>query len=136
MQKARPIWLQDRAASREIMASMGSEMPRQHVGGWDRPVFSLVALDRMHGPLSGVVHLPLSVYSSGGGPEETFDFGDEVARREAYAIVLTHADAEEAAALLDAMELLRLWPLLWLPAHVRRVWEPWLAEQRKIRSAT
>jgi hypothetical protein len=100
------------------------------INGWHRPVLSVVALARMHGPLSGVVHLPLSVYSSGGGPAEPFDFADEDSRRGAYEIVLTNADAEEAAALLDADELLRLWPSLWLPAHVRRVWEPWLVEQR------
>lgn len=58
---------------------MSSEMPRQRVGGWDRPVFSLVSLDRMHGPLSGIVHLPLSVYDSGTGPDEAFDFSDEAA---------------------------------------------------------
>jgi len=95
-------------------------MPQQRVGGWDRPIFSLVSLDRMHGPLSGIVHLPLSIYNSGCGPDEVFDFGDEAARREAYAIILTHADADEAAKLLDADELLRLWPRLWLPTHVRR----------------
>lgn len=60
-----------------------------------------------------------------------FDFDDEAARREAYAIILTHAAAEQAATLLDANELLRLW----LPAHVRRAWEPWLAKHSKTRAA-
>ncbi len=96
-------------------------------GGWSRPVFSIVDLEQMHGPLSGLVHLPLAVYSSGAGPAEQFDFADPDDRRAAYQIVLTSGDADDAARLLDAGELLRLWPSMWLPAHVRRAWEPHLA---------
>ncbi len=99
----------------------------RRVGGWDRPVFSVVALEMMRGPLVGVIHLPLSVHSSGAGPAEEFDFADAADRRAAYQIVLTSGDASEAARLLNADELLRLWPTLWLPDHVRRAWEPYLA---------
>lgn len=96
------------------------------VGGWDRPVFSVVALETMRGPLAGVVRLPLSMHSSGAGPAEEFDFADPADRRAAYQIVLTNGDSADAARLLDADELLRLWPTLWLPNHVRRAWERYL----------
>jgi len=99
------------------------------VGGWDRPVFSVVALEMMRGPLVGVLHLPLSMHSSGAGPAEEFDFADLGDRRAAYQIVLTTGDASEATQLLNADELLRLWPTLWLPDHVRGAWEPYLADR-------
>lgn len=103
---------------------------RRRLGGWARPVLSLVPLARMHGPVSGRVRLPASVYSSGLGPGEEFDLDDESSRREVYEIVLAGADAEQAAELLDAGELLRLWPSLWLPTHVRRAWDTWLTTQQ------
>ncbi len=90
-------------------------------------MFSIVDLEQMHGPLSGLVHLPLTVHSSGVGPAEQFDFADPNDRRAAYQIVPTSGDADDAARLLDARELLRLWPSMWLPAHVRQAWEPHLA---------
>ncbi len=105
------------------------------VAGWSRPVFSVVALEQMRGPLSGLVSLPLSVHSSGAGPGEEFDFADPASRRAAYQIILTSGDANDAAHLLNADELLRLWPSLWLPAHVRRAWESHLSPRLPVVAA-
>jgi hypothetical protein len=101
----------------------------RRVGGWDRPVFSLVPLEKMRGPLSGFVRLPLTVHSSGAGPAEEFDFADPRSRLVAYQIVMTDGDADDAARLINADELLRLWPKLWLPMHVRRAWEPLISQR-------
>jgi hypothetical protein len=43
---------------------------------------------------------------------------------ELYEIVLTEGTAEDVCRYVNRDELLRLWPRLWLPPHVRQVWEP------------
>lgn len=84
-------------------------------------------LDDLRGPITGVVHLPLNVYSSGAGPEHGFDLDDEAQRRVFYQIVLTDGRAADVCRYLDLAELHRLWPTMFLPPHVRRPWEPRLA---------
>jgi len=68
------------------------------------------------------------VYSSGRGPARGFDLADEAQRIELYEIVLTCGTAADQAGYLDAGELARLWPRLWLPAALRDRWEPLLAQ--------
>ena len=81
-------------------------------------------LAELRGPLTGVVQLPLRVYASGQGPARSFDLSNEAERIELYEIVLTDGTAEDVCHYVNREELLRLWPRLWLPAHVRQVWEP------------
>lgn len=99
--------------------------PRRH--GWHRPVAVPDRMQELRGPLTGSVHLPLTVYSSGLGPGREFDLSEESARIELYQIVLTEGRVEDVCALVDAVELRRLWSRLWLPDHVRSAWEPMLA---------
>jgi hypothetical protein len=96
--------------------------PRQ--GGWRRPVSLPADLAELCGPLTGMVRLPLSIYASGQGPARSFDLSNEAERTELYEIVLTDATAEDVCRNVDREELPRLWPRLWLPPHVRQVWEP------------
>lgn len=98
--------------------------PRE--GGWRRPVAVPDDLVALRGPLTGKVRLPLRVYSSGAGPGRAFDLADEAERVEVYQIVLAEGGLADVCRYLDGAELLRLWPRLWLPPHVRRAWEPLL----------
>ncbi|MGH8894427.1 MAG: hypothetical protein ACRDWY_14155 [Actinomycetes bacterium] len=81
-------------------------------------------LGRLRGPLTGLVRLPLALYSAGRGPDRGFDLGDEAERIEVYEIVLTEGSEGDVCSYLDLAELVRLWPRLWLPEHVRRAWAP------------
>ena len=93
-------------------------------GGWRRPVALPADLRELRGPLTGVVRLPLRVYASGLGPARRFDMTDEAERIELYEIVLTEGTAEDVCRYVNREELLRVWPRLWLPPHVRQVWGP------------
>ena len=93
-------------------------------GGWRRPVSLPADLAELRGPLTGIVQLPLCVYASGQGPARRFDMTNDAERIELYEIVLTDGTAEDVCRYVNREELLRLWPRLWLPPHVRRVWEP------------
>src|SRR5215207_171508 len=104
-------------------------------GGWRRPV-SLPADAELRGRLTGMVRLPLGVYASGQGPARRFDMTNEAERIEMYEIVLADGTAEDVCRYVNREELLRLWPRLWLPPHVRQVWEPRLGPPcREPRSA-
>jgi hypothetical protein len=91
-----------------------------------RPVAVSLDLAELRGSLTGMVRLPLQVYSSGAGPRRVFDLADEAERIELYQIVLTDGRTEDVCAYLNEHELRRLWPRLWLPPHVRRAWHPHL----------
>ena len=93
-------------------------------GGWRRPVALPADLAELRGTLTGMVRLPLSIYASGQGPARSFDLSNEAERIELYEIVLTDGTAEDVCRYVNREELLRLWPRLWLPPQVRRVWEP------------
>ncbi len=105
-----------------VTVSLG---PRR--GGWQRPVSVPADLSALRGPLTGRVRLPLQVYSSGQGTERAFDLAEEAERIELYQIVLTDGRLEDVCRFLNAKELRRLWPRLWLAEHVRRAWQPLLA---------
>jgi hypothetical protein len=92
--------------------------------GWQRPVSLPTDLADLRGPLTGLVRLPLHVYASGRGPARGFDLADEAERAEVYQIVLTDGTTEDVCRYVNGEELLRLWPRLWLPAHVRQAWQP------------
>ena len=90
--------------------------------GWSAPVEVPDDLSAMRGPTTGIVRLPLSVYSSGAGPEREFNLDDDRERIALYEIVLTNGTAADICRFLNVNELLRLWPKLWLPPHVSRAW--------------
>jgi len=97
---------------------------RPRRGGWRRPVSVPVDLIRLRGPLAGQLRLPLSLYSSGHGPDRVFDVGDERERIELYQLVLPDGTEDDVCRYIDQDELQRLWSRLWLPVHVRQAWEP------------
>lgn len=108
------------AASRdEVPAVLGT---RRH-GGWAQPFEIVQDVSTLGGPSSGVLRLPLHLYSSGLGPGREFNIDDDAECCELYEIVLTRGTAEDLKRYINAGHFSRLWPRLWLPAHVRAAWE-------------
>lgn len=89
---------------------------------WQRPVAVPDSLDELRGPTTGVVHLPISVHSSGLGPADAFDLTRESDRIAMYEIVLAEAGLPDLLRFVDGAELRGLWSRLWLPPHVRSAW--------------
>lgn len=86
-----------------------------------RPVTVTHALADLAGPTHGQVRLPSSLEWSSG---RVFDLGDDSDLRLLYETVLREArDAGDLARYLDSELLISVWPQLWLPPRVRRVWE-------------
>lgn len=79
------------------------------IGGWVRPVALPRDLRGLRGALTGMVSLPLRLYSSGLGPARVFDLRDEAERIEMYQIVLTEGTVDDLCHYIDGDELVRLW---------------------------
>lgn len=92
---------------------------QQRVAGWSASVAVPARLQDLHGPTTGIVRLPLAIYSSGAGPDTPFDLDNPAARAELYAVVMENAaTAADVAEWLDA-DLLQQ---MWLFPHVGRAW--------------
>ena len=92
-----------------------------YVGYGLRPVVVAADLEELRGPLSGQWRLPLHLDSSA---RALYDFAEPSDRRQAYQLVLLEAaDPADLSCWLDAGELLRLWPELYLPRGVRGAWQ-------------
>jgi hypothetical protein len=78
-------------------------------------------LHALHGPLRGQRQLPLHLDSSA---RPFYDFASPRDRATAYQLVLLEAmQAVDLEQWLQHDELLRLWPELYLPRHVRAAWQ-------------
>lgn len=86
-----------------------------------RPVVVADDLERLQGPTTGVVVLPITLNWT---PRTHYDLAGEAARRSLYQIVLREALEEvELEPYLDAHLLRQLWSSLTLPRSVRDAWE-------------
>jgi hypothetical protein len=84
----------------------------------------LVAADlaELHGPVAGVVELPLRLFWS--AADRTFDLGDPDMLRSMYEKVLREAILPgELATYLNGGTLIAVWPQLFLPRELRQAWE-------------
>jgi hypothetical protein len=99
-----------------------STYPRIVGGGYAlRTVTVVDDLGRLHGPLEGTLQLPLHLDASA---RSTFDLADEHRRELLYQLVLLEAGSDaDLEEWLDAAELVRMWPQLYLPRVVRAAWE-------------
>lgn len=104
---------------------MAQASVRSRGDGWQRPVAVPESLAQLRGELTGHVRLPITVYAS--GPAREFDLSSESDRIELYPIVMTDGRLQDVVGLLNATELVRLLPQLWLSPHVRRAWAPLVA---------
>ncbi len=86
-----------------------------------RRVVVVTDLQTLHGPLQGQRQLPLHLDSSA---RPFYDFGSARDRAHAYQLVLLEAfEIIDLERWLQHDELLRLWPELYLPRHVRAAWQ-------------
>lgn len=101
-----------------------------------RPYTVAESLDRLHGPVSGTVHLPAHLDWSGHAEYDLDALGRIV---DLYRAVLNEAASpQDPYEYLDAGTLRRLWAMLWLPIQLRRAWEqrfPVLAEISRVTAA-
>lgn len=96
-----------------------------------KPYVVAERLEELSGPTDGTVTLPAHLDWSGNA---TYDLGKPARLASMYRSVLNEAGcAEDLGAWLNGRLLAELWPTLWLPSALRRLWEdafPQLSAQR------
>jgi hypothetical protein len=86
-----------------------------------RPYTVPGSLDELVGPTTGVIELPARLDWSEQG---RYDLSDPRQLNIMYERVIREAmHAEDLDAYLHGPTLVRVWPQLWLPVKVRRMWE-------------
>src|SRR5579859_2603996 len=104
------------------MASSDQAVPgRRHYGDhrpYAEPPARLVDLT---GPTAGSIELPVTI---DWGPRRVYDIGRDADRLIVYERVLREAaTAEEVARFVNGAILVAVWPRLFLPRRVLRLWE-------------
>lgn len=98
-----------------------------------KPYVVAERLDDLCGPTEGTVTLPQHLDWSGNA---SYDLDKPARLASMYRTVLNEASSiDDLRAWIDGRLLERLWPTLWLPAQVRRLWEsrfPQLASLRAL----
>jgi hypothetical protein len=97
-----------------------------------KPYVVAERLEELRGPTAGTVTLPGHLDWSGNA---SYDLGRPSRLASMYRTVLNEAgSAEDLRAWLDAQMLTRLWPTLWLPSALRRIWEDHFPELGALRA--
>lgn len=95
-------------------------MPRVHM--YDiKPYAFINTLDELHGPSSGSVTLPHSIFWAPGSKTLCLDADGTL--RQAYQAVLSEGTAEQICEFVNRDLLIEIWPRLSLPASVAKGWE-------------
>jgi hypothetical protein len=98
-----------------------------------RPCMVPDSLDELAGPTRGVIVLPTGLDWS---QQRRYDLGVDKDRRRLYETVIREAvGLHDLCSLLETRLLVRLWPMLWLPPQVRRLWEDRFPELRHMAPA-
>jgi hypothetical protein len=99
--------------------------------GYAKPVVVPDRLDLLAGPTSGTVTLPRHLKWSG-NPRYDLDQPGRIA--DMYRAVINEAATPtDLHTYLDRTTLVRLWPAMWLPADVRRMWQDRFPELAALR---
>lgn len=102
-----------------------------------RPVLVAADLADLHGPVTGLVTLPLWVYWSFGDEPYAWNLDDPADRREMYRTVVREARRPADLDVLHGATLVRIWPDMCrrtMPSAVQNAWEdrhPVLAAARQ-----
>ncbi|WP_433051175.1 hypothetical protein [Dactylosporangium sp. CS-033363] len=109
-------------SSRRKVTDADVRPPADYVPYGDRkPYLVAESLEELHGPTSGTVTLPHHLNWSS-NPQYVLDRPARLASM--YETVLNEATrAGDLRDWLDRPTLIRLWPQLWLPPRLRRLWE-------------
>ena len=106
-------------ATEPVLTTTPTPAPYQARPG--RSVLVAGDLAELHGPVSGLVELPLWLFWC---PDRTFDLDDPAMLRWMYQTVLREASRPgDLAAYLNGDTLVAVWPELFLPKGVRQAWE-------------
>ena len=119
-------------ASRRKVAAVPSRPAAGYASYGDRKPYVVVErLDDLRGPTAGTVNLPQHLDWSGNA---SYDLDKPARLASMYRTVLIEAGSpDDLCAWIDGRLLAQLWPTLWLPPQVRRLWEsrfPQLASAR------
>jgi hypothetical protein len=110
-------------SSRRKVAAVHDSPPTTGYSSYgDRKPYTVVdRLDDLRGPTDGTVTLPRHLDWSG---DASYDLAKPARLASMYRTVLNEAgSADDLQSWIDAPTLIRLWPTLWLPPQVRRLWE-------------
>jgi hypothetical protein len=89
--------------------------------GARKPYVVAERLDDLRGPTEGTVNLPQHLDWSGNA---SYDLDRPARRASMYRTVLNEASStDDLRAWIDGRLLEQLWPTLWLPPELRRLWE-------------
>jgi len=100
--------------------------------GARKPCVVADRLDELRGPTQGTVTLPSHLDWSGNAG---YDLDKPARLASMYRTVLNEAGStDDLRAWLDGQMLLQLWPTLWLPPQVRRLWETRFPELATVRT--
>jgi hypothetical protein len=119
-------------ASRRRAAASSRPATRYESYGDRKPYVVAEQLDDLCGPTEGTVTLPQHLDWSGNA---SYDLDKPTRLASMYRTVLNEArSTDDLRAWIDGRLLAQLWPTLWLPPQVRRLWEnrfPELASLRR-----
>jgi len=107
--------------SRRKVSVVPSAPPGYVSYGDRRPYVVADSLDELTGPTTGTVTLPQHLDWSGNA---SYDLDRPARLASMYRTVLMEAGAaDDLRVWIDGGALARLWPTLWLPPPLRRLWE-------------
>ncbi|MCL2883330.1 MAG: hypothetical protein FWF30_02520, partial [Coriobacteriia bacterium] len=88
--------------------------------GETKPYFAPESLTDLHGPDSGVIRLPHSIYW---GPDRWFNLAHRSSLHLVYQMVLQEGSIEDIDTYLDQTTLLSIWNELSLPPRLSDLWQ-------------
>ena len=109
------------STSRRKVASTPSRPADRYASYACKPYVVAERLDDLRGPTEGTVNLPQHLDWSGNA---SYDLDKPARRSSMYRTVLNEASStDDLRAWIDGRLLEQLWPTLWLPPELRRLWE-------------
>jgi len=112
--------------------------PSRPAGGYGsygdrKPYVVAERLDDLRGPTEGTVSLPQHLDWSGNA---SYDLDKPTRLASMYRTVLNEASSvDDLRAWIDGKTLAQLWPTLWLPPQLQRLWESRFPELASLRAA-
>ncbi len=99
--------------------------------GWIRDVPVPLALTDLHGPTTGAIALPATLFWSGPHPRDVrWDVTDLDRRRDLYEIVLVEGTLDDIIQLVHGPSLVEVWDRMYLPHRVRSAWRTLIDNSR------
>jgi len=88
--------------------------------GETKPFYAPESLAGLHGPDSGIIKLPPTIYW---GPDRWFNLSHRTSLHQVYQMVLQEGGVEEIGKYLDPEILASIWDELSLPPRLSSLWE-------------